>query len=72
MWQAENGGYYISFETSTGKYSKTWFSNPPDSIDHVDKAYLKGRLWNVTRDYQVEFIKTRFKEEFKKIKTLTI
>jgi hypothetical protein len=63
MWKSDKGGYIVSFKTSTGKQASTWFSNPPKSIDHVDKSYLQGRLWNVTRESQVKFIKQRFKQE---------
>jgi len=67
MWRAEKGGYWVSFKTSTGNYSSTWFSNPPSSIDHVDISYLKGRLSSVSRESQVKFIKKRFKEEAQKL-----
>jgi len=66
MWKAEGGGYILAFETSTKRRCTTWFSNPPKSIDHVCKKYLQGRLWNVSRQSQVDFIKKRFKEEMAK------
>lgn len=67
MWEAKEGGYFVSFETSTGKYSSTWFASPLSSIDHVDIGYLKGRLSCISRESQVKFIKKRFKEEAKKL-----
>ncbi len=68
MWEADGGGYFLSFETSTKRKRTTWFSNPPSSIDHVDKSYLQNRLPNVSRESQVEFIKKRFKEEMEKLR----
>lgn len=58
------------FTNGEGRTSTTWFSAPPDSIDHVDIKYLRGRFSNVVRREQMEFIKRRFKQEMKKIHSL--
>ncbi|CRK80328.1 hypothetical protein [Neobacillus massiliamazoniensis] len=44
----------------------SWWSSPPNSIDHADIGYIKGRYGNVRTKRHEEFIKKRFKEEMKR------
>jgi hypothetical protein len=62
----KNRGISSSFTDGKGRVSISWWSSPPDSIDHVDIGYLKGRYSNVKTKCHEEFIKSRFKEEMKR------
>lgn len=62
----KNRGISSSFTDEKGIVSVSWWSSPPDSIDHVGIGYLKGRYGNVKTEHHEEFIKSRFKEEMKR------
>ena len=62
----ENRGICSKFTDGKGIESITWWSSPPESIDHVDIGYIKGRHGNVKTVRHEEFIKRRFKEEKKR------
>jgi hypothetical protein len=66
MWESKDGGYIAKFETSD-RLNFTWFSNPPSDIDHVDISYLQGRFPNVETDFQVKYIKMKFKKIAKEL-----
>jgi hypothetical protein len=61
----KNGGVVLRFTNSRGVSAATWFNNPSSSISHVHREYLQGRLHNVCREVQVEFIKKEYKEQIK-------
>lgn len=65
-WCIKNRGISSSFTDGNSVVSVSWWSSPPDSIDHVDIGYLKGRYGNVKTKRHEDFIKNRFKEEMKR------
>jgi hypothetical protein len=66
MWKDKDRGYIARFETED-RLNFTWFSSPPSSIDHVDITYLQGRLPNVETEFQVKYIKVKFKKLAKEL-----
>ncbi|GLI82390.1 hypothetical protein ANABIO32_00760 [Rossellomorea marisflavi] len=66
MWKAKDRGLIARFETAD-RLNFTWFSNPPKDIDHVDITYLQGRLPNVETEFQVRYIKMKFKKIAKEL-----
>lgn len=62
-----HNGAEVYYETSGGYGAITYFSAPPESIDHVDLRYLQGRLNNVTTSKQVEYIKREYKSWYKQL-----
>lgn len=54
------------FTDGKGRETTTWWSSPPDSIDHVDITYLQGRHGNVRTKRHEEFVKEQFKEQMKR------
>jgi hypothetical protein len=62
-------GVYCTFTNGSGRSRTTYFNNPPASISHVDLEYLQGRLANVVRQEQMEFIKRRYSEEIGKFRS---
>ncbi|MDB5056139.1 MAG: hypothetical protein JWM44_4189 [Bacilli bacterium] len=73
MWlhRPEVGGVMSRFTDGKGRYTESWWSSPPLSIDHVGPEYLPQphRHPNVRSDRHNEFIKRRFKEEVINFKT---
>ncbi|MBY0122180.1 hypothetical protein [Bacillus sp. S/N-304-OC-R1] len=59
-------GISSRFTDGKGRSTVSWWSSPPDSIDHVDITYLQGRYGNVRTKRHEEFLKQRFKEEMKR------
>lgn len=59
-------GICSTFTDGKGRRSTTWWSSPPDSIDHADISYLRGRFGSGLTKYHEKFIKQRFKEEMKR------
>lgn len=75
MWQyepkpGEFDGFMSRFTDGNGKWTDSWWSSPPPSIDHVGPEYLKNphRHPNVIYDRQIVFVKRRYKEEYAKLK----
>lgn len=68
----ETNGYMSRFTDGKGRFTDSWWSSPPSSIDHVGYGYLRNphRHPNVRTEYHAEFIKWRFKVEVAKILTL--
>jgi hypothetical protein len=66
MWKSKDGGYIARFET-VDRLNFTWFASPPSSIDHVDIGYLQGRFPNVETEFQVKYIKMKFKKLAKEL-----
>jgi hypothetical protein len=64
MIKNENGGVDMTYTTSGGKQSSTYFPSPPEDIDHVCINYMKGRFGNVRTWKQVDFIKRKYKEAY--------
>ncbi len=62
-------GVHCTFVDPEGRKSSSFFSSPPDSIDHVDQGYLKDRFTNVQTEKQANFIKERFTIELQNLKT---
>lgn len=71
MWKDRDGKIFSRFTDGKGRYTDSWWGNPPLSIDHVGPEYLKQthRHPNVRNDRHIEFIKRSFKEEVKNVKT---
>ncbi|WP_242322155.1 hypothetical protein [Bacillus cereus group sp. BfR-BA-01393] len=67
MIKNEHGGVEMTYTTSGGKQSSTYFPGPPEDIDHVCLDYMKGRFANVRTLKQVEFIKRKYKEAYQKV-----
>ena len=67
-WCIKNRGISSKFTDGNGYSSISWWSSPPDSIDHVDLGYIKGRYGNAKTKRHEEFIKKRFKEEMERFK----
>ena len=74
MWRYERkpnefDGYMSRFTDGKGRYTDSWWSSPPDSIDHVGAEYLQHgyRHPNVKTARHDEFIKRRFKEEMARL-----
>jgi hypothetical protein len=67
MIKNENGGVDMIYTTSGGKQSFTYFSGPPEDIDHVCLDYMKERFGNVRTWKQVDFIKRKYKEGYRTI-----
>ena len=61
-------GVHCTFVDPEGRKSSSFFSSPPDSIDHVDQGYLKDRFTNVQTEKQADFIKERFSIELQKLR----
>lgn len=53
-------GWYITCHVGQCTYT-SWWTSPPNSIDHVDIGYLKDRYACITTQNRV----TRFKSLFK-------
>ena len=64
MIKNEYGGVEMTYTTSGGKQSSTYFPSPPEDIDHVCINYMKGRFGNVRTWKQVDFIKRKYKEAY--------
>lgn len=60
-----NGGISTTFIDGKGEASTSWWSSPPDNLDHVDKTYLKGRFPNIQTERHVQFIQKEFKAQLK-------
>lgn len=58
-------GICTTFTDGKGRKSTTWWSSPPNNIDHVDITYLQGRFDNVRTDRHAVFIKEQFKTQIK-------
>jgi len=76
MWQYRASpldpinGYISRFTDGKGRFTDSWWSSPPQSIDHVSFGYLsqRHRHPNCTNKRQDEFIKSHYGEEFAKVK----
>lgn len=62
----QDRGVITEFTDGKGNTTSSWWSSPPDSIDHVDITYLQGRHGNVRTKEHEKFIKKRFKEEMER------
>jgi len=62
------GGVTTIFTDGKGTDTSTWWSSPPNSIDHVDLMYLQGRHPNARNERHEEFIKKEFKNLIKTLK----
>jgi hypothetical protein len=76
MWKYERkpgefDGYMSKFTDGKGRWTESWWSSPPKSIDHVGPEYLRHnyRHPNVKTTKHDEFIKRRYKEEMAKLVT---
>ena len=67
-WCEKERGICSSFIDGKGRETTTWWSSPPESIDHVDITYLQGRHGNVRNTRHEMFIKESFKKEMKLFK----
>lgn len=67
MIKDERGGVEMTYTTSGGKQCSTYFTGPPEDIDHVCLDYMKGRFANVRTKKQVDFIKRRYKEAYQTV-----
>ncbi|MED1301761.1 hypothetical protein P4U65_14515 [Bacillus pacificus] len=67
MEQDSTGGLTLTYTTSFGRSSSTYFNAPPSSIDHVCIDYMKGRFNNIQTWSQVDFIKQQYKKEYTRI-----
>jgi hypothetical protein len=76
MWPArpESRGYISRFTDGRGRFTQSWWSSPPDSIDHVGPEYLRNphRHPNVANKRHDTFVKRRFKEEALKLRPKAI
>lgn len=64
-WCKKERGICSTFTDEKGKESTTWWSSPPNSIDHVYITYLQGRFGNVRTERHEKFIKEQFKLQMK-------
>lgn len=67
MVKDDHGGVEMTYTTSGGDQSSTYFTGPPEDINHVCLDYMKGRFKNVRTWKQVDFIKKKYKECYKKL-----
>ncbi|URJ46398.1 hypothetical protein MF628_000928 [Paenibacillus polymyxa] len=69
MWKHDPkyGGYMSRFTDGKGKWTDSWWSSPPPSIDHVGREYIPNRHPNVRTTQHDQYIKNRFKEEMAKL-----
>ncbi|MVP00374.1 hypothetical protein [Paenibacillus lutrae] len=74
MWIDRDGNIMSRFTDGKGRSTDSYWSSPPDSIDHVGPEYLRYnyRHPNVGNAKHEAFVKRRFKEEFQKVKTNTV
>ena len=63
-------GICTTFTDGKGRKSTTWWSSPPESIDHVDISYLRGRFGNGLTKHHEKFIKICFKKEMKRFEAI--
>ncbi|WP_236896928.1 hypothetical protein [Clostridium beijerinckii] len=57
---------YIVYMTIGKVTQKSWWSSPPDNIDHVDKGYLQDRgYYKITTEERLKEFKDQWKELFK-------
>jgi hypothetical protein len=65
MWKDRDGNVMSRFTDGTGRFTDSYWSSPPVSIDHVGPEYLKQRHRhpNVRNSRHDAFIKNRYKEE---------
>lgn len=72
MWlhRPEVGGIMSRFTDGRGISTKSWWSSPMQSIDHVGPEYLKNphRHPNVRNVKHATFIKRQYKVEMKRFK----
>lgn len=75
MWKHERkpgefDGYMSRFTDGKGNFTESWWSSPPEDIDHVGREYLQNnhRHPNVKTARHDEFVKIRFKEEMARLK----
>jgi hypothetical protein len=74
MWKYERkpgefDGYMSRFTDGKGDWTDSWWSSPPNSIDHVGPGYLRHNYRHPNiRDLRHDaFIKRRFKEEMARL-----
>jgi hypothetical protein len=63
----KNGGISSKFINGNGDWSTSWWSSPPEDIDHVSLDYIQDRYSTARTKRHEEFIKQRFKEEMKRL-----
>lgn len=66
----EQDGYISRFTDGAGRETDSYWSSPPQSIDHVGPEYLpqRHRHPNCRSVRHEQFIKSRYKEEMKRLK----
>ncbi|PLR99559.1 hypothetical protein [Bacillus sp. T33-2] len=74
MWKYERkpgefDGYVSRFTDGKENWTESWWSSPPDDIDHVGREYLQNphRHPNVRTARHDSFVKQRFKEEMARL-----
>lgn len=78
MWKSERKPgeferFITRFTDDKGFATESWWSSPPDNIDHVGQEYLESphRHPNAITKRHRDFIKKRFKEEMATINKST-
>lgn len=62
-------GFISRFTDGKGGSTDSWWSSPPDSIDHVGPEYLRQRHRHPNSTVKHDkFIKRRYKEEMNRLK----
>lgn len=79
MWKyqrkpGELSGYMSRFTDGKGRWTESWWNNPPSSIDHAGPEYLQQsyRHPNVRNAKHDAFIKRRFKEEMARLRSVKL
>lgn len=62
--QAKSKGQYISCYIGNKKYT-SWWTSPPDPVDHVGIEYLNDRYSCITTEKRVKKFKQLYKELMK-------
>lgn len=56
-------GVITQFIDGKGHLSESWWTSPPESIDHAGIDYLKNRHLNIKTEKHVSFIQAEFKKQ---------
>lgn len=59
----QKNGVWTTFTDGKGNSTESWWSSPPENIDHTDITYLQERHGNIRNEKHVAFIKKAFAEQ---------